>query len=67
MLPRFSQLFFNQLAKATNARTGHTESVFAPGDRYHALELFTNDGIACKIAYLLGNPAKAGLVGHHQD
>jgi putative transposase len=67
MLPRFSHLFFNQLAKATNARTGHTESVFAPGDRYHALELFTNDGIACKIAYLLGNPAKAGLVDHHQD
>lgn len=66
MLPRFSQLFFNQLAKATNARTGHTESVFAPSDRYHALELLTNDAIACKIAYLLGNPAKAGLVDTHK-
>jgi putative transposase len=66
MLPRFSQLFFNQLAKATNARTGHTESVFACGDRYHALELLTNDAIACKIAYLLGNPAKAGLVDDHR-
>jgi putative transposase len=66
MLPRFSQLFFNQLAKATNVRTGHTESVFARGDRYHALELLTNDAIACKIAYLLGNPAKAGLVDGHK-
>jgi putative transposase len=62
MLPRFSHLFFNQLAKATNARTGHTESVFARGDRYHGLELLSTDAIACKIAYLIGNPAKAGLV-----
>jgi putative transposase len=67
MLPRFSQLFFNQLAKATNARTGHTESVFARGDRYHALELLTGDAVACKIAYLLSNPAKAGLVDDHKS
>jgi putative transposase len=67
MLPRFSQLFFNQFAKAINARTGHTESVFACGDRYHALELLTNDAIACKVAYLLGNPVKAGLVDRHQS
>jgi putative transposase len=61
-LPRFSHLFFTQLAKATNARTGHVESVFARAHRYHALELLTPDAIACKIAYLLANPTKAGLV-----
>lgn len=61
-LPQFSHLFFNQLAKATNARTGHAESVFARSDRYHSLELLTNDAIASKMAYVLGNPAKAGLV-----
>jgi putative transposase len=61
-LPLFSSLFFTQLAKATNARTGHVESVFARAHRYHALELVTADAIACKIAYLLANPVKAGLV-----
>jgi putative transposase len=61
-LPLFSHLFFTQLAKATNARTGHVESVFARSSRYHALELVSVDAVACKIAYLLGNPAKAGLV-----
>jgi putative transposase len=61
-LPLFSSLFFTQLAKATNARTGHVESVFARAHRYHGLELVTTDAIACKIAYLLANPVKAGLV-----
>lgn len=66
-LPRFAHLFFTQLAKATNARTGHTESVFARSSRYHRLELLSEDAIAHEIAYLLANPAKAGLVEQSQD
>lgn len=66
-LPRFAHLFFTQLAKATNARTGHTESVFARTGRYHCLELLTEEAIAHEIAYLLANPAKAGLVERASD
>ena len=66
-LPRFAHLFFTQLAKATNARTGHTESVFARSSRYHRLELLSEEAIAHEIAYLLANPAKAGLVQHSKE
>ena len=66
-LPRFAHLFFTQLAKATNARTGHTESVFARSSRYHRLELLSEEAIAHEIAYLLANPAKAGLVRNSTD
>lgn len=61
-LPRFAHLFFCQLAKATNARTGHTESVFGRSDRYSAVELVTEEAIVEALAYVVANPATAGLV-----
>jgi putative transposase len=61
-LPRFSQLLFNQLAKALNVHWGHTECLFARACRYGADLLVTREAIVHKIAYLLANPATANLV-----
>jgi putative transposase len=61
-LPEFCHLLFGQIAKALNAATGHVEAVFAKADRPNLLELATQDAVVREIAYLLANPAKAGLV-----
>jgi hypothetical protein len=61
-LPEFCHLLFGQIAKAANAATGHVEVVFAKADRPNLLEQLTPDAEVREIAYLLANPAKAGLV-----
>ena len=61
-LPEFCHLLFGQIAKAVNAATGHVEAVFAKADRPNLLELVTPEAVVREIAYLLANPAKAGLV-----
>jgi putative transposase len=61
-LPRFAHLLFNQLAKAINVHWGHTECVFARNRRYDYDELVTHEAIVKQIAYILANPASAGLV-----
>jgi putative transposase len=61
-LPEFCHLMFGQIAKAVNAATGHVEAVFAKADRPNLLELVTPEAVIREIAYLLNNPAKAGLV-----
>jgi putative transposase len=61
-LPEFCHLLFGQIAKAVNAATGHVEAVFAKADRPNLLELVTSEAVVREIAYLLANPAKAGLV-----
>jgi putative transposase len=61
-LPDFCHLLFGQIAKAVNAATGHVEAVFAKADRANYLELVTREAVVQEIAYLLANPAKAGLV-----
>jgi putative transposase len=61
-LPRFCHHLFGQVAKAINAATGHVESVFTPAARPNLLQLMTREAMVQEIAYLLANPAKAGLV-----
>jgi putative transposase len=66
-LPDFCHLLFGQIAKAVNAATGHVEAVFAKADRANYLELVTREAVVREIAYLLANPAKAGLVDTAAD
>jgi REP element-mobilizing transposase RayT len=62
-LPLFSQYLDSLLARSLNALHGRWESFWAPGS-YSAVTLLTPRDVVEKIAYVLANPASAGLVQH---
>jgi REP element-mobilizing transposase RayT len=60
-LPAFEQFLDALVARAVNASLGRWESFWAPSS-YSAVALASPDDILDKTAYLLANPAAAGLV-----
>jgi REP element-mobilizing transposase RayT len=62
-LPAFSQYLDSLVARAINASMGRWESFWAPNS-YSAVALLDPDAVVEKIAYVLANPAAAGLVRH---
>jgi putative transposase len=60
-LPAFEQYLDSLLARALNALHGHWESFWSPGS-YSAVTLLAPEDVLAKAAYVLANPASAGLV-----
>jgi REP element-mobilizing transposase RayT len=60
-LPAFERYFDSLVARSINALHGHWESFWAPGS-YSAVALISPQDILFKCAYVLANPAAAGLV-----
>lgn len=60
-LPEFQRDLGSTLARALNAAHGRWEFFWAPGS-YSAVALQTADDLLDKMAYVLANPASAGLV-----
>lgn len=60
-LPEFEQYLNALVARAVNASLGRWESFWAPGS-YSAVALSSPHDVLEKIAYVLTNPVKAGLV-----
>jgi REP element-mobilizing transposase RayT len=60
-LPAFQQFLDALVARAVNASLGRWESFWAP-DSYSAVRLASASDVLDKIAYVLANPAAAGLV-----
>jgi REP element-mobilizing transposase RayT len=65
-LPAFSQYLDSLVARAINASLGRWESFWAPNS-YSAVSLQTPEDVLAKIAYVLANPAAAGLVRHGRE
>jgi len=62
-LPAFQQYVDSLVARSINALHGHWEFFWAPGS-YSGVTLITPEDLVDKIAYVLANPVKAGLVRH---
>jgi REP element-mobilizing transposase RayT len=60
-LPAFSQYLDSLVARALNASLGRWEAFWAPAS-YSAVALSSPTDVADKAAYVLANPAAAGLV-----
>ena len=60
-LPEFHQLLDALVARALNASLGRWESFWAPNS-YSAVSLTSAADVVDKVAYVLANPAAAGLV-----
>jgi REP element-mobilizing transposase RayT len=60
-LPAFQQFLGMLVARAVNALLGRWENLWAPGS-YSAVTLATPEDVVDKAAYVLANPAAAGLV-----
>jgi len=60
-LPAFEQYFHSLVARSINALHGHWESFWAPGS-YSAVALLCPQDVLAECAYVLANPAAAGLV-----
>jgi REP element-mobilizing transposase RayT len=65
-LPAFAQYLDSLVARATNSILGRWESFWAPAS-YSAVALATPADVLDKTAYVLANPAAAGLVRHGRD
>jgi REP element-mobilizing transposase RayT len=65
-LPEFERDLGSILARALNAAHGRWESFWAPGS-YSAVALQSAQDILDKMAYVLANPAAAGLVRRGSD
>ena len=65
-LPAFCQYLDSLVARATNSILGRWESFWAPSS-YSAVALATPEDALDKAAYVLANPAAAGLVRHGRD
>jgi REP element-mobilizing transposase RayT len=65
-LPAFGQYLDSLVARATNSILGRWESFWAPSS-YSAVALATPADVLDKTAYVLANPAAAGLVRHGRD
>ncbi len=65
-LPRFEQILNSLVARAVNALLGRWESFWAPSS-YSAVTLADPADIVAKVAYVLANPATAGLVRRGRD
>ncbi len=65
-LPTFSQYLDSLVARAMNASLGRWESFWAPSS-YSAVALASAADILDKTAYVLANPAAAGLVRHGRN
>ena len=65
-LPAFEQYLDSLVARALNASLGRWESFWAPAS-YSAVALQSPDDIVEKAAYVLANPAAAGLVRRGRD
>ena len=63
VLPAFQQFLDSLLARALNCFHGRWEHFWAP-DSYSAVVLTSPSDILDKVAYVLANPAAAGLVPH---
>jgi putative transposase len=61
MISAFMERFVKEFARCVNAITGHTESVFAPRSRPHLERLIHAEDVASAIAYIVSNPAAAGI------
>ena len=59
--PEFMRDLCGLIARSFNAMHGRWESFWAPGS-YSAVTLATPDDLIDKLAYVLANPVKAGLV-----
>ena len=60
-LPAFERYLDSLVARSLNALHGRWESFWAPGS-YSAVTLVSPQDVLSKIAYILANPAAAGLV-----
>jgi len=60
-LPAFQQYVDSLVARSINALHGHWETFWAPGS-YSAVSLISAEDVLSKCAYVLANPAAAGLV-----
>jgi putative transposase len=60
-LPEFERYLHSLIARSVNALHGHFESFWAPGS-YSAVCLLSPEDTISKCAYVLANPAAAGLV-----
>ncbi len=65
-LPAFGQYLDSLIARATNAALGRWEAFWAPSS-YSAVVLVSPVDMLAKAAYVLANPAAAGLVRHGRD
>jgi REP element-mobilizing transposase RayT len=65
-LPEFEQFLDAMVARSFNALLGRWESFWAPGS-YSAVALERTEDVLDKIAYVLANPAAAGLVRHGSE
>jgi len=65
-LPAFEQYLASLVARALNASLDHCESFWGPSS-YSAVALVSPDAIVDKAAYVLANPAAAGLVRRARD
>jgi REP element-mobilizing transposase RayT len=65
-LPAFEQYLDSLVARAVNASLGRCKSFWAPAS-YSAVALASPDDVIDKAAYVLANPAAAGLVPHGRD
>jgi putative transposase len=65
-LPEFQRDLGSTVARALNAAHGRWESFWAPGS-YSAVALQTAEDVLDKMAYVLANPAVAGLVRHGSE
>lgn len=65
-LPAFEQYLDSLVARALNALHGRWETFWAPGS-YSAVRLVSPEDILAKMAYVLANPAAAGLVRRGEE
>ncbi len=65
-LPAFQQYMDSLVARSINALHGHWESFWSPGS-FSSVTLITPEDMLEKIAYVLANPVKAGLVRHGRE
>ncbi|ACG71473.1 protein of unknown function DUF1568 [Anaeromyxobacter sp. K] len=65
-LPEFEQYLNALVARAVNASLGRWESFWAPGS-YSAVALSSPQDVLEKVAYVLTNPVKAGLVASAEE
>jgi REP element-mobilizing transposase RayT len=65
-LPAFGQYLDSLVARATNSILGRWEAFWAPSS-YSAVALATPADVLDKTAYVLANPAAAGLVRHGRE
>ena len=65
-MPAFEQYLDSLVARSINALHDHWESFWAPGS-YSAVTLVTPEDVLSKCAYVLANPAAAGLVRHGRE